>query len=63
MPRMSGKIVLVTGAASSGLGKADAWRLAEEGATVILTDINDEGQALAAANQRIHGPAYPLLPP
>ncbi len=47
MPRMSGKIVLITGAAS-GLGKADAWLLAEEGATVILTDINDEGRALAA---------------
>jgi len=47
MPRMSDKIVLITGAAS-GLGKADAWRLAEEGATVILTDINDEGAALAA---------------
>jgi 3(or 17)beta-hydroxysteroid dehydrogenase len=44
---MSDKIVLITGAAS-GLGKADAWRLAEEGATVILTDINDEGAALAA---------------
>ncbi len=44
---MSEKIALVTGAAS-GLGAADAWRLAEEGATVILTDINDEGQALAA---------------
>jgi 3(or 17)beta-hydroxysteroid dehydrogenase len=46
MPRMSGKIALITGAAA-GLGKADALRLAEEGATVILTDINDEGQALA----------------
>ncbi len=47
MPRMSGKIVLITGAAS-GLGKADAWKLAEEGATVILTDIDDGGHALAA---------------
>ena len=47
MPRMSGKIAMITGAAS-GLGKADAWRLAEEGATVILTDINDDGRALAA---------------
>ena len=46
MSRMSGKIALITGAAS-GLGKADALILAREGATVILTDINDEGQALA----------------
>ncbi len=46
MDRVSGKIVLITGAAS-GLGKADAWYLAREGATVILTDINESGQAVA----------------
>jgi 3(or 17)beta-hydroxysteroid dehydrogenase len=39
MGRVSGKIALVTGAAS-GLGKADAHRLAEEGAKVVITDIN-----------------------
>jgi 3(or 17)beta-hydroxysteroid dehydrogenase len=44
---MSGKIVLITGA-SSGLGKADAWKLAQEGATVILTDIDESGRDLAA---------------
>ena len=46
MSRMSGKIALVTGAAA-GLGKADALRLAQEGATVVLTDIDDGGQAVA----------------
>jgi 3(or 17)beta-hydroxysteroid dehydrogenase len=46
MSRMSGKIALITGAAS-GLGKADALRLAQEGATVVLTDIDDGGQAIA----------------
>ena len=40
MGRVSGKVALVTGA-SSGLGKADAIMLAQEGAKVVLTDIND----------------------
>ncbi|MEM7611269.1 MAG: SDR family oxidoreductase [Pseudomonadota bacterium] len=42
MGRVSGKIALVTGAAQ-GLGEAMARMLAKEGATVILTDINEAG--------------------
>ena len=37
--RVAGKVAIITGAAS-GLGKADALRLAEEGARLVLTDIN-----------------------
>ena len=45
--RVAGKVIIITGAAS-GLGKADAQRLAEEGARLVLTDINKEaGQQVA----------------
>ncbi len=40
MHRVADKIVLVTGAAS-GLGEASARLLAREGATVVLTDLNE----------------------
>ncbi len=47
--RVAGKTALVTGGAA-GLGKADCERLAEEGATVIVTDIDEDGaKAVAAA--------------
>ena len=41
-PRFAGKTVIVTGA-GSGIGRATAARLAEEGATVIATDIVETG--------------------
>ena len=49
MPRLSGKRALVTGAAR-GIGAAIAKAFADEGASVIVTDINDEGgEATAGA--------------
>jgi len=47
MNRLKGKNVIVTGAAA-GIGKACATRIAEEGANVAVTDIQDhEGRKLA----------------
>ncbi len=46
--RVSGKVAIVTGAAK-GLGKADAEALAREGATVVMTDVDDAGADVAKA--------------
>ena len=48
MGRLSGKVAIVTGAAK-GLGEADARLMAQEGARVILTDVDEENGARVAA--------------
>lgn len=47
MGRLSGKTAIITGAAS-GMGAAAARRFVEEGANVLVTDINEAGAAEVA---------------
>lgn len=48
MNRLAGKVALITGAAS-GLGRADGRAMVEEGARVLLTDVNEAAGAQVAA--------------
>ena len=55
MGKVQGKVAIITGAAK-GLGAADARLLASEGATVVLTDVDDSaGEALERDSQAIGG--------
>lgn len=47
--KLSGRHAVVTGAAQ-GIGKAIATRLAEDGATVFVADVNGDGAAAAASD-------------
>ncbi|HMM73225.1 MAG TPA: SDR family NAD(P)-dependent oxidoreductase [Rhodocyclaceae bacterium] len=43
IPRLKDKIALVTGG-GSGIGRATCLRMAEEGASVVVTDMNEAGR-------------------
>ncbi len=56
MGRMDGKVALVTGAASNpGLGRETAMRLAEEGAKMIVTDVDEPGAQSCAEDIKAAG--------
>ncbi len=54
MTRLRGKVAIVTGAAQ-GIGRAIAMRLAAEGASVAIADIQDEAAEKTAAEIRATG--------
>jgi 3-oxoacyl-[acyl-carrier protein] reductase len=61
MKGLAGKVVLITGAAGAGIGQATARRCAEEGCTVVVTDIHPRrteevtGELKAVYGSRISG--------
>ena len=52
--RLEGRTILVTGA-GQGIGKAYALRLAQEGATVLMADINETAVSTAAGDLQADG--------
>jgi len=60
MDRYEGRVVLVTGG-GSGIGRATVHRLIDEGATVVATDIAEEGLATTAKDASRPEAVTPLV--
>lgn len=57
MARFDGRVAVVTGGAS-GIGKVTATRIADEGGSVVIGDLQDDaGAAVVAAIERSGGTA------
>ena len=54
MPRLDGKVAIVTGAAR-GMGEVEARLFAEEGATVVVCDVTDDAGQRVAGDIVAHG--------
>ena len=59
MDRVKGKVALISGGAS-GLGRQSARRLAEEGARVVVADLNETGGTAVAKELGAAGRFVPL---
>ena len=60
MGMFEGKVALVTGAAS-GIGAATAQRFAQEGAAVVVVDMNRDGAEAVAELIRASGARKPAV--